>query len=418
MRRKFLTISFICITVLVLFATTVIYASTSELTGCTLRSSRCGDDAEVQTAMLTAKLAYDMRGYDTHSLTNPSSLLTLSNAIANNVQLYFCHGNSDMVTFEEGGLTVNPSGYYAITFPEDGNNPVNLYFHSINSIDWTNKKLITLASCNSGGNGTASQDSIAYKMANLGAQMVVGWYTGLNNESGPDWLNHYHDKLAQGATVQEAISYASSQFYVYGNVRNTHLCYNTISALSDENISTISTNDTEEINNKNILLEKDISQFNASYAEELIKMDNSNFNIDNYEKRISEGSYSSDISTGIVQKEESYIDYVLKMGDFITNSAYTVVLDNNNNIKEINDYTKNTVSAISINSDVNEFYISDEQTNYYLDKAKANITHQEDIEKIDIEFYYDLDENKKYAYVSITLNDNYDIQTEYYKYEI
>ncbi len=95
------------------------------------------------------------------------------------------------------------------------------------------------------------------------------------------------------------------------------------------------------------------------------------------------------------------------------------MLDKDNNIKEINDYTKEIPATISINNhNTGDFSISDEISNFYLNKAKSNIEKTDDIEKEEIIFYYDIEKNKRYAYVDIVLNNSYTTDNLHYEYEI
>lgn len=95
------------------------------------------------------------------------------------------------------------------------------------------------------------------------------------------------------------------------------------------------------------------------------------------------------------------------------------MLDKDNNIKEINDYTKEIPATISINSNnTGDFSISDEISSFYLNKAKSNIEKTDDIEKEEIIFYYDIEKNKRYAYVDIVLNNSYTTDNLHYEYEI
>lgn len=416
MKKKFLYNILILVTLIILFFTTVNYAETS---GCVLRSSRCGLKKEVEEMMSIAKMTYEFHKYPTFSVTDPALLVVLSNAVGANVQLYFCHGDQTLITFEEGGLTTKSSGTIPIVFPGT-NEKKYLDFYSTSIVNWSNKKLVTLATCYSAGKDEFSRESIAHQIAELGSQMVVGWTSQFSSLSGPDWLNTYHDKLTKGATVLEAMEEANKKFYVYGNVKNSHLSYNSITSISQENKLLSATTDiVKKEENNNILSEKEKGKFKESQVENIIKSNDINFNIDNYEKRVLDGLYICDVATGIVQKEESYIDYVYKIGDFITDSAYTVVLDKDNNIKEINDYTKEIPTTISINSNNTDgFSISDEVSNFYLNKAKSNIEKKDDIEKEEIIFYYDIEKNKRYAYVDIVLNNSYTTDNLHYEYEI
>lgn len=286
-----------------------------------------------------------------------------------------------------------------------------------------------MATCKSGGRGTASQDSIAYKVCNEGAQMVVGWYSDFSTKSGPSWLNNYHDSLSKGATVSEAIDYASGKIYLYNDVKNTHLIYyDAISALSNEEISQITNNTNaskKEPSEINVLSLAESNVLDVSNVETVLKKYDSNFDENNYEKIVSEGMYITEVTSGETRKGDSYVDYILKKGDFLTNSGYSVVLNENNKIKAIKDNTiksekakSEEKTAISNNSELN-FKVSQEEKDYYLNKAKKEADMNDKIESEEIKFYYDLENDKKYAYVTVHLDgSDVDANIRTYSYEM
>ncbi|MBR3696964.1 MAG: hypothetical protein IKM97_01635 [Clostridia bacterium] len=233
--------------------------------------------------------------------------------------------------------------------------------------------------------------------------MVVGWYTGLSTVSAPSWLDNYHDKIASGETIATAINYANSQTYLYNNVKNTHLCYNSISALSNgdlpDNLSNVE-------DNNNILSSMTSKEnYGKDDVENVIKSYDSSFNKDKYQKIISDGFYLTDVNTGETIKSKSYIDYVLKIGDYTTNSGYTIVLDSDDKVEAIYD---NTIDGDfeKINSENNSYFsISNSDKEFYLNKARASIENSDKIKNEEISFYYDIENDKKGAYVVITLDE-------------
>lgn len=388
-----------------------------------MRSARCGDKNEVLSTLNKACSAYNTLGYSSASFTDPSSLLFFSNVLSRNVQMFFCHGNPRDIVFEDTGLSVDGTGTRAMEFPEGDTK--NIEFFSMYDVDWSSKKLVTLASCNSAGMGWDIVENdpysgfggIASQISAEGAQMTIGWYNKLNSESGPDWLDHFHAKLQTGARVSEAVNYANSKFYVYGNVRDNYYFYWSDTALTISESNSLSTNVLVKENENILKLNNNKNTYNVTQIENVIKLYDTNFETDNYEKQISSGGYSKNMSNGVVTKNNRYIDYIEKIGDFVTNSAYTVEIDENDNIVAVYDYTKNLNNNIRTTNNV-EYTITDEQKNYYLELAKSNIANVNDIVSENIKFVYDLDESKKYVYIDIDLNDNYDVNNIFYKYEI
>lgn len=279
----------------------------------------------------------------------------------------------------------------------------NVTFYSTSFLSWSGKKLITLASCHSGGADKESvKDCIAFDIASRGAQMVVGWYDDFGYISGPDWLNYYHEYISEGYTIEEAINYASNHIYFQGNVKNTNLCYSSITSLStNEVVSNSKTVLTKMTESNNILSSENQNIYNRSDANMLIQSYDTDFNEDDYIEDVSDGAYLTNVNTGEITKGYSYIDYKLKMGDFITNSGYTVIVDSNNAIIAINDNTiEKSNLLINYALEDSSFWINEETKNFYLNKALEEFENSELIDDATINFFYDVNSNTKYAYIT------------------
>lgn len=156
------------------------------------------------------------------------------------------------------------------------------------------------------------------------------------------------------------------------------------------------------------------TKINVTQIENIIKQSNINFDINNYEIENTEGFYIYDINSKEKQKVASYIDYKFKIGDFITNSGYTIVLNENNDVIEINDNSIQT-DNVSVFSNTNDFTITENDYTYYLEKATTQL--DQDIYTIiseDITFAYDVHTQKKYVYVDLEVisdANNYELKT-------
>lgn len=370
-------------------------------TACTLHSSICGDVTEVNTSMMTAKLAYQFMGYSTVSYTDPTDTALFSNILTRNVQLYFADGDITKVVFQNGGITTGETGTVGIRFEKDSPE-IELPFYSIYDLNWNDKKLITLATCKSAGESQPSTSSLTYQIANEGAQMTVGWYGTVNNESLPNWLNYYHERLAEGDNPYDAVNYANSKFYVYPSVRNTYVVYNALTSLSIEEISELKlVDDKDTLISNNILSQNEAAKYNFSQIEEILMEKNPDFNINNYQIKESNTSYSTNLKDNKIKEDYTYIDYVYKIGDFITNSAYTVILDSNDKILSINDNTIKKDDNVDVFLLSDNFTVSDSQRTHNIQKAQNNYDDKSIIEDTEVIFYYDLNTRTKYAIVTI-----------------
>ena len=109
-----------------------------------------------------------------------------------------------------------------------------------------------------------------------------------------------------------------------------------------------------------------------------------------------------------MKHENSYISYKFKIGDFITNYGYSVVVDGNENVQQIVDFTNKNYSYNQLNSmkQLKSNLVSSNDTTVYLERAKQNITNRDDILEEEIEFFYDIEKNEKKAIVTLKIKDD------------
>ena len=132
-------------------------------------------------------------------------------------------------------------------------------------------------------------------------------------------------------------------------------------------------------------------------AVELLEENVNDFHLANYRVTTTEGSYATEIDPETGEQTTTHLQ-------FICESGYVIVLDGETgNFLKINDDTK----KIEIDYDINDFMMTEDDDNYYLEKTKAEIAKPEDIEKEEVMYFYDIEENKKWAYVTITMNKSY-----------
>lgn len=407
--KKF-TLKFILLTTLfLLLISTTVFAITksSSGTGCIfISTARGGFETEGDVAMANAKNAYDDLGYFSTITKDPSSSLRiLSNLLTHSVQLYCCHGNTGLIEFIPGGLTIGPSF----------TNSAGQEFHSIDNINLSHIKLITLAACYTAGDGSNNyNNTIAYNMALQGAQMVLGWHSEVNPYSLPDWLDNYHYYLMIGNNPLDAGNLANSNHsYLNPNVKNFTMFYSSLTPLSINELSTLSTK--SHLNNiKSINLTK-YSDLDKSEIDNILKDYNHNFSINNYEKAISTNSYSYNIKQS-QSNSYSYIDYIYKIGDYLTNSSYVITLDSSEKIHKIVD---NTIDLpIQQNKNIDSFIVSEELKQYYLTLAENKSKNNNIINKT-IQFYYNINTQEKSAIITLSFKDeNQNIKNEVYTYAI
>ncbi len=171
-----------------------------------------------------------------------------------------------------------------------------------------------------------------------GADMIVGWYSDVTTPSLVNWLEHYHTALSNGYTVSNAMQYANNQLYVFGSgVHECHLYANNAGTLSTDELEALNIKTSGKIKKNNFNLDN-INNRNVDNIENIIRLNDSNFDENNYKKEIVQGMSMCN-SDGVIKHVSSYINYYLKIGDYVTNSGYTVSLDENGNIQNITNNT-------------------------------------------------------------------------------
>lgn len=391
MKRRLLKSVLLLIIFIIIIISTVVFASTTTNKNfCVLQATNLGGSrTEQDLALEYARNVYMSNGYTTNWLVDPSALLISANAAGNQFQLYFCHGNTGIVEFPAGGLCTGSSFY---------NSQTNQTFNSIEGIDWSNKELVVLAACKTAGDGSFDENSITYEITVAGAQMTIGWFKQVYSFSTPDWLNNFHDYLADGYNALEAMNYANSFIYLSNNTKDNAAVYYTPPTIV-ENIRNIKIK-----NERNILSSEEIGKYDENKVFDLIKKYDESFDVNNYEKSISEGLYCYNIEKKEKEYVEKYIDFKLKIGDFITKSGYTVVLNNSNKIIEILD---NTIVDIEEVKKYNEDLVSVncEKSVEFINRAKKELKTDKKIIDEESLYYYDIEGNKKYIYITLEIED-------------
>ena len=253
---------------------------------------------------------YNVCGYNPLlAINDPQPLVLLSRATSGIVQLYFSHGadTADRIKFNNSGLILRDEFELNIG---DGKT-----YYGVNALDWTGKKLVTLAACNSAGSDFVdAMDSIAAAICQNGCEMTVGWYTKIPAFTGKTWLERYHNKLEDGSTVVEAAEYANQGLIFI--LEDPQLSYKNCTVFYHGNSSTpIVRNSTKsQLVNENLIKEFDNNSrlFDKSDLEKCMIEIDANFDLDDCYIVESEGLYACNIDTKVKEKVEGYIDIYFK----------------------------------------------------------------------------------------------------------
>ena len=357
-----------------------------------------------------AAIAYNKAGYSAGGDINPDKATLWKNLYAT-VQFFMGHGGVHHINFTTTGIWNGNDFNTTMTTPSGADN-FNVQLIGTNTVHWdADTILVSYIGCQvAGKDGNVASDSVTRSTALKGADAALGFMKTINYLSTPNWSNRYNEKLGEGYGVSDAIKYANSFSYFDNNVKSNTLWNHgdanfkigKFGGTTKNNISNKIelSNRVEEYSKGNIVLndmgkitidksmeermvfskDNSIVATKESINKELSKI-YSNYNEDNY---IIEENMSSayNVNTNEKMNEYIYYDYKLKIGDYITDAAYTVVVKNNK-IEEIYDN----------NVDIKK----QEELLNNIDKMKVNVNYT---------YYYDIKNDKKYVIISYTTEQN------------
>lgn len=266
MKKTFMKITFLIILLMTIIATTVIDASTTRYATVLYSNLIGGNEDEQVAAYQHALNSYQPAGYGQILSCEPTEFTLRSNMLMNNILIIASHGSPDAVTMANTGLITGPARYYD-----------EVYHPSINEFDWTQRKIVILCACKSGGDGEPDELSITSRIADAGAGVSIGWYDTIYSYSSPNWLNNFHDALEAGDDTLEAVNYAGEFIYGFPSIKKVYYCYNEIASIYDNSFYNTSRNNIINLNS----FSRDSSEKNIEF---LIKKYDENFDSQNYEK--------------------------------------------------------------------------------------------------------------------------------------
>lgn len=407
------------------------------------------DDFDSMDSCLNAMRAYQNAGYNVSGHLNPTKQTLWENLYAS-VQFFMGHASTQHINFKYSGIIGGIDRVIDIT--EKGKVKYeNVEFIGTNNIHWdADTILVTYAGCNTAGtNGIATQDtpSITRTTVLEGATGALGFKDTVNVFSLQTWCDRYNQKLGEGYAVNEAQDYANSFSYISGATSNVYFYTgnkelrigkygnnpkNIISNRNNINLSYKEAKNNEEIflpsrldlsylennNNEKSMDERNILsktktklsqeklslEYSKGNLSKIIKNVNPNFNEKNYqvEKVTSE---TINAVTNEVTDSNVYYNYNLKIGDFVTDAAYTVKVNKENQITAIYDNNIDLEKQEKLLEHEEDFIanISNKKLQILNEKAKLAVSEKYD-NKIEHQnqkriYYYDINTNKKYILI-------------------
>ena len=366
--------------------------------------------------------AYSRAGYRVYGVGNPGKQHLWEQLYAD-VQCFLCHGNPDCVVTAVSGIVAGSDRTY------NGRECIGT-----DSVHWdADTILVVYGSCQAMGNdGVISENSVGYKTGVRGARVVVGWRSSIEISSVEEWTINYNNRLADGYTVLEAMDYANSFTYLdsRANENSTTIHHSCLHMKIGKYRNAVQGEVRPE---DNLLLKSTqksrsneaITELNQVY--DIIRETYPQFNENNYE--ISSGdSLSLDINTGEEIKTD-YVNLKLKLGEFETNSGFTIKL-NNGTVEAIYDNTidfdtESSLAKTRMTTNYGE-YNYEELKNDAIQKVLSAYKNNVSIDSskdVTSKYFYDIETGKKYLVFSIrsTIGDNAEECAEAYdtvRYEI
>lgn len=371
-------------------------------------------DMDPTDACLNAMYAYEDAGFSVGGHLNPTKQILWENLYAT-VQYFTGHGNVDHILLGQS-TGIYMGGDRTATLTADGGKTKfeNVQFIGTDTVHWdADTDLVSYLACETAGtNNTVADNSLAKATCARGSTVVFGYTSEVHTVSLGSWSDRYNEKLGQGYGVNDALQYANSFTYLFGDVKNGMLWhhgnanmkigkYNSATKNSITEDSNTLKNDrlvysSNGINTKKISSKADIER---KLSEIYKEFDSNNYIV---EKNT---SYCYDINTNMPTEENVYYDYKLKIGDYITDAGYTVKLTNgkiseiyDNNI-DIEKQEKLIEKSYDFNANIGKEKLSTYKSDL---NKKVQAKYDNKVEVIGNEsiYYYDIVNDKKYIVIS------------------
>lgn len=363
---------------------------------CAFSAGKGYDNVDMSSTTINASAVYRKMGYNSYYATDGATKSILAGYFQNGIRrlesdIVFLtgHGGSNYIdTAAAGGLRVD-------------SHSISKYVGT-NEINWSNVKLAIFLACNT-GNGSNNLAYDVFKKSGW-TTITMGWKQSILNVDADKWINNFNSKLASGGTVDQALDYAGSKSYSNPSIKDLSFFGEASSTFKHSNISVMESNSLkDDIDESNItyfnspLYKYDGKGTNLDNIVEAIKTLNPSFNINDYEVNVYDIKNNGTYYT---------IEFTYKIGEFFTNSSYTVVVKNGY-VTQIADNSVSNSNSISNNSmaskESNIEKISDLKVADLIkikNIAKKQITEKDtEIKGQKTRLYWDLKSNKKYVQV-------------------
>lgn len=281
-------------------------------------------------------------------------------------------------------------------------------FHGIGQYKLSKVKFAFFAGCET----AKGFNSIAEYAFNKGAKISIGWQSTVNDSDALKWEKRFYDRLANGYTVSESISYANLGLYLNTSVKGIDYFGNKETTVNSVGNEAFSLADETYEQSKTYYFKSVAKEYPNLEIPTSIKTINSQFKLDDY------------IIESTSNKDGTIYDYYYTINGIKTNIGYTVFEDNYNNIKIVDNTTNYNLASLTKNHS-KKIYDLEKKINQVSIREKAlensKIEYMDENKEIFNEYkYYNVDDNKLYYIVEVKVTDptfgTYSIVT--YKEEI
>ena len=343
--------------------------------------------------------AYNRAGYRVYGVGNPGKQHLWEQLYAD-VQCFLCHGNQDCVVTAISGIVAGSDRMYG-----------NKDCIGTDSVHWdADTILVIYGSCQGAGdNGVINKNSVGYKTAIRGAQVVMAWRSSVNIPNLEKWTKYYNNRLADGYSVIQAMDYANSFSYTDSRVpQNSTIIHHGDTGIKIGKYRNITENQIRP--EDNLLLKAKtrtvISSNDVNAIYNVIKETYPDFDENNY--IITRGNSQSINVTNEQVSETEYINLMLKVGEFETESGFTVraedgiveaIYDNTIDFKKEAMLTKQKAPMMANCTETELQELKDEAIQKILSAYNNNVSINTD--DVTYKYFYDIETEKKYVEFSI-----------------
>ena len=343
--------------------------------------------------------AYNRAGYRVYGVGNPGKQHLWEQLYAD-VQCFLCHGNQDCVVTAISGIVAGSDRMYG-----------NKDCIGTDSVHWdADTILVIYGSCQGAGdNGVINKNSVGYKTAVRGAQVVMAWRSSVNIPNLEKWTKYYNNRLADGYSVIQAMDYANSFSYTDSRVpQNSTIIHHGDTGIKIGKYRNITENQIRPEDNlllkaktRTVISSNDVNAIYNVIKETYPDLDENNY-------IITRGNSQSINVTNEQVSETEYINLMLKVGEFETESGFTVraedgiveaIYDNTIDFKKEAMLTKQKAPMMANCTETELQELKDEAIQKILSAYNNNVSINTD--DVTYKYFYDIETEKKYVEFSI-----------------